>query len=125
MIYGIGTDLIEISRIKDTLSKWNGRFIRRVFTRAEIAGLSNKKSRDEYYSVRFAAKEAFLKSLGLGLRDGISWLDIETINDALGKPVINLSGKAREVAEKVEIRNIFVSLSHTKNLGIAVVVLES
>ncbi len=125
MIYGIGIDSIEVSRIKDTLSRWNGRFIRRVFTRTEIACLSNKKSRDEYYSVRFAAKEAFLKSLGLGLRDGISWLDIEIINDALGKPVINLFGKAKEIAEKVEIRNIFVSLSHTKNLGIAVVVLES
>ena len=125
MIYGVGIDLIEIPRFKRVLTKWNDRFIKRVYTRREEAGCRGTETRDEYYAVRFAAKEAFLKSLGSGLRGGISWLDIETVNDHLGKPEINLFGRARDVFENAGIHKIFISLSHTKNYGTAMVVLEN
>lgn len=119
MIFGIGIDIIEVSRLdKANIQK-------KVFTTNEIEYCEQKRFKAQYYAVRFAAKEAFLKALGTGLRDGIIWKDIEVVNDELGKPSIVLHQKAKELFEKLHISNIHVSLSHIKDLAIAVVILEN
>ena len=123
MIFGIGTDIIEIARIEKQVTKDTG-FISRVFTPDEINCCDGKKNRSEKFAARFAAKEAFMKALGTGWRDGIAFTDIEIINDELGKPKINLNGHAKKLAESNGIDSIHVSLSHTDKLATAVVILE-
>jgi holo-[acyl-carrier protein] synthase len=123
MIYGIGTDLIEVERL-EALAERGDSYLEKVFTPAEIEYCQNHGRKAEHLAVRFAAKEAFLKALGTGLRDGLSFTDIEVQNDDLGKPSLLLTGKARECVEGLGIRQVFVSLSHIKAVAMAVVILE-
>jgi holo-[acyl-carrier protein] synthase len=124
MIFGVGIDLIEVARIARQVSAGR-RFADRVFTEQEITYCEGKKNKAQNYAARFAAKEAFLKAVGMGWRMGLAFKDIEVVNNSLGKPELVLYGKARELAEKIHITNIQVSLTHLKEMAGAFVVLET
>ncbi|MFH1942315.1 MAG: holo-ACP synthase [bacterium] len=127
MICGTGIDLLDIDRMRKTLSKSDNAFIERVFTDEEIAycrGGVSLSARSRCFAGRFCAKEAFLKALGTGLRDGIWWKDIEVMNDALGKPTVTLKNMASEILKEKHITHVHVSISHDRKTAAAVVVLE-
>lgn len=124
MIYGTGVDIVDISRFDRFQREGNDSIFQRLFTESEIGYCSAKKYSAQHYALRFAAKEAFLKALGTGLREGISWKEMEVTNDPLGKPDLRLSGQARELFERAGLANVFLSLSHDANMAIAMVVLE-
>lgn len=123
MIFGTGIDLIEVGRIKKQVEKGK-RFSKRIFTQKEIEYCEQKRNRAQNYAARFAAKEAFLKAIGTGWRNGMKFKDIEIVNNELGKPEIVLYGRAKSFAEENGLKNIQVSLSHLKDLAGAMVVIE-
>jgi holo-[acyl-carrier protein] synthase len=122
MIIGIGTDIIEISRIKKAVQT-RPKLAERVFTRAEIDYCQSNGDFFTSLAARFAAKEAVAKALGTGIRD-FKWQDIEVTNDFLGKPNIVIYGKAQEIAGQLGVNTIHVSLSHSRDYAVAMVVLE-
>ena len=121
MIIGIGTDIIEVARVKKAISQ--EALKKKVFSEREIAYCESQKG-EESFAARFAAKEAFFKALGTGWRDGMGITEVEILNDDLGKPSIHLSGKANEVFEQKGGTHIHVSLSHIKEKAIAFVIIE-
>jgi holo-[acyl-carrier protein] synthase len=123
MIYGTGTDIIEVARIKTVMDRDIG-FREKIFTPGEIAYCETKKHKYENYAARFSAKEAFMKAIGTGWRFGIRFADIDIYHDEYGKPLIRLSGKAEELATRERISEIHVSLSHVKEMATAIVVVE-
>lgn len=123
MIFGIGTDIIEVERIEKHLATTEG-LRERLFTEAEIAYCESKKSRAQHYAVRFAAKEAFLKAIGTGWRDGLKFNEIEVTKDELGKPKLVLYGKTRDFVAEINITNIQVSLTHLRDMVNAIVIVE-
>jgi holo-[acyl-carrier protein] synthase len=124
MIFGVGIDLIEVARIAKQVTAGR-RFVDRIFTEVEIAYCEGKKNSAQNYAARFAAKEAFLKAIGMGWQKGLGFKDVEVVNNSLGKPELVLYGKARELAESHQITNIQVSLTHLKEMAGAVVVVET
>jgi len=124
MIFGIGTDIIEVERIRGFISKGEA-FKSRVFTPDEIAYCDSHRDPAPFYAARFSAKEAFVKALGTGFTGGIGFNQIEIYHVELGKPEIRLSGKAKEAADENGITRIHVSISHVKDWANAVVVLEN
>jgi holo-[acyl-carrier protein] synthase len=125
MIKGIGIDIIEIKRIQEILAKdLNQRFINRVFNPSEKQYCEPKAKKAQHYAVRFAGKEALLKALGSGLRQGISWHDIEFSNDQAGKPIAECSGQAKLKLVQLNVIKIHVSFSHSEEYATAVVILE-
>ncbi|GKT09816.1 holo-ACP synthase [Desulforhabdus sp. TSK] len=124
-VYGIGIDLIRTDRIQQMLSRWNDHFLKRVFTEGEQRVCSARKTPARCYALRFAAKEAFVKALGRGMRPPVLWLDIEVINNALGKPEIVLSRRAELFCGEQGIRARHLSLTDDGDYGAAMVVLES
>ena len=125
MIAGIGTDIVLFERFQRFIDEGNTSLLQRLFTERERSLCAARKNSAACYAARFAAKEAFLKALGLGLRDGLSWQDMEVINDDLGKPRLHLSGKALEVFSAKQLSSIFLSLSHDGGYAVAMVVLEA
>jgi holo-[acyl-carrier protein] synthase len=123
MIYGIGTDIIEVSRIHAVMEKDIG-FREKIFTSGEITYCETKRHKYENYAARFSAKEAFMKAIGTGWRFGIRFADIEVYHDEFGKPLIRLHGKAEELGKIEGISKIHVSLSHVKEIATAVVIVE-
>lgn len=124
-ILGVGVDIVENSRIKKLLK--NSRFIKRIFTTSEI--LQTKKINDKvsYYSKRYAAKEAFSKSIGTGFRDGLNFNDVSIINNNLGKPSFIINNKIKQLIKKkfnTSRFNFFLSISDEKKYSIAYVVLQ-
>jgi len=97
----------------------------RVFTPAEIAYSESKANRWERYAARFAAKEAGMKALGTGWRDGLAWQDLEVSNLPSGRPTLKLHGKAAEIASRLGVRNVSLSLTHTAQQAMAIVILEA
>ena len=124
MIFGIGTDLIEVERVSDKMQNSPG-FKELVFTPAEISYCEMKTYKYEHYAARFAAKEAFLKAIGTGWRSGTAFNEIEVYNDEQGKPELRFYGITEKTVEKMKIGNIFVSLSHLKSVACAMVILEN
>jgi len=124
VIVGSGVDLAEVARIRKSIERYGERFLRRVYTPAEIAYVEGKKNRFERYAARFAAKEAGMKAIGTGWKNGVRWVDFEVINLGSGKPTLRLSGKAAELAGQLGVRSVALSLSHTEQLAIAEVILE-
>lgn len=124
MIYGTGVDIVEIARFEKFLTQGNDALFQRLFTQSEMAYCSDKKHCAQHYALRFAAKEAFLKSLGTGLRNGLSWLDMEVVNDSLGKPELKLYGRAEELFRQAGLSACFLSLSHDAGCAVAMVILE-
>ena len=124
MIVGTGIDIVNIDRIERLMTRWGSLFLARVFTDKEIRCCQQKARPPECFAGRFAAKEAFLKAIGWGLRNGIQWTDIEVENDSMGKPLFSLYRKAKEVCETLRIQNILLTLSHDRPFAVAHVLLE-
>ena len=124
MIVGTGVDLCEVPRLKQAIERHGARFTSRVFTEAETAYAESKANCYERYAARFAAKEAGMKALGTGWRGGIAWRDFEVSNHASGRPALRFHGKAAEIAKKRGVRNISLSLTHTAEQAMAMVILE-
>lgn len=124
MIYGIGTDIVDVARLKTKLAKGNG-FEEKAFTPTEIAYCENKSQPAEHFAARFAAKEALAKALGTGWTGQCEITDVEVVNDALGKPLFNLKPAADNILKQAGIVNIHLSISHSKEVAMAVVVLET
>ena len=124
MIVGIGNDIIEVEKIKNQITKDPG-FKKSLFTENEITYCESKKSWDQNFAGRYAAKEAFFKALGTGWRNGMSYTDIEIVNDELGKPKITVSNKTKLFCQEQGITTIFVSISHIKEYATAYVVVEN
>jgi holo-[acyl-carrier protein] synthase len=125
MVIGIGTDLIEIARIEQSVARYGDRFLERVFTPAEIAYCRRKKNAAESFAARFAAKEAGAKALGTGISHGISWLELEVLREPTGKPTLVLTGRAAARAHSLSVTRISLSLTHSRTISLAVVVMES
>ena len=113
----IGVDIIEIDRIKRAISRWQGAFLKRIYTPAELENHHNVSS----LAARFAAKEAVMKALGTGTR-GVSWTDIEILTNGSGAPIVRLYGRALRKSAKVGIARFQVSLSHSRKYAIAFVI---
>jgi holo-[acyl-carrier protein] synthase len=124
MIVGMGTDLAEIARIARSVERYGERFLERVFTRGEIAYCMAKKNFAESLAARFAAKEAGAKALGTGISFGVSWQEFEVRRAPSGKPSLMLAGRALDLAREMGVVNIALSLTHTRELAMAVVVME-
>ena len=115
MAHYTGIDIIEIARIKKAVTRWGESFLRRVYTDSELKLYREKPAS---LAARFACKEAVMKLLGTGRR-GIHWREIETLSHPSGKPLLNLYGNAQSKASELEIKEIAVSLSHSKEYAIA------
>ena len=124
MILGTGIDIVNIERVERMMNRWGNHFLHRVFTEKEILWCQKRSRPSECYATRFAAKEAFLKAIGWGLRYGIQWTDIEIGNDVLGKPSLSFHRKAKEVLESLRIRKSLLTLSHDRPYAVAHVLLE-
>jgi holo-[acyl-carrier protein] synthase len=124
MIVGTGVDLAEVPRIRASIERYGEKFIRRIYTPAEIAYVERKANKYERYAARFAAKEAGMKAIGTGWRHGVTWQDFEVANLRSGKPTLLLHGVAAGFAEKLGVKHISLSITHTAGLGMAHVILE-
>ena len=123
MIFGVGTDIIEVQRVEEKLLRTGG-LKTKLFTAIEIAYCEAKHHPGQHFAARFAAKEAFLKAMGTGWTGGHQFSEIEIVNNALGKPEVVVHGKVGEFCASHGITGMQVSLSHIKDLAKAVVVLE-
>lgn len=124
MIFGIGTDIIEVKRMEGRLAD-NDALKQKIYTPAEQAYCDQGKvTRYQRFAARFAAKEAFFKALGTGYRYGMAFHEIEVMNDELGKPYIVLHGKVKEYLEKENVSIIHLTISHVKEMASAFVILE-
>jgi holo-[acyl-carrier protein] synthase len=124
-IIGTGVDIVENSRIKKSIA--NNSFLNRVFTNKEILISKKIKNKTSYFAKRFAANEAFVKSLGTGFRDGLNLKDISVINDKLGKPSFFINKKIKNLIKKrfkINSFNFFLSISDEKKYSIAFVVFQ-
>ncbi len=121
MIRGIGVDIVKVKRMEAAVGRWGRRFLEKVFTREEIDSCYGKARPYASFAVRFAAKEAFMKAAGL---KGISFRDIEVVNQVSGAPEIRKDGRLGAALAASGIENIHLSLSHEKEYGVAFVVTE-
>lgn len=114
-----GIDLVDCLRIKDMLKQHGNRFKNRIFTQAEQNYAEKNKNKIEKLAGRFAAKEAVLKMMGTGWSGKIAWTDIEVVNNHAGQPEAKLTGEVKKIAEKLGIKQISISITHTANFAIA------
>jgi holo-[acyl-carrier protein] synthase len=122
-IVGIGLDLVKIERIRALVERWQERFLERLYTEAERRYCFERASPYASLAGRFAAKEAVLKAIGTGWSAGISWQDIQVLNDGSGKPVAQVQGRAGALLQEAGVTDIHISLSHDADYAIAQVVL--
>ncbi|MDR3734848.1 MAG: holo-ACP synthase [Acidobacteriaceae bacterium] len=125
MLVGTGTDIIEIERIRQSIERYGSRFIERIFTPGEIAYCERKKNAAESYAGRFAAKEAAAKALGTGIARGVTWREIEVVRKPGERPTIHLSGRAAVRAAMMGAVAASLSITHSRELALATVLLES
>ena len=125
VIVGFGLDIAEIDRIEAAIKRHGVPFLERLYTTREVAYCEKHKNKFERYAGRFAAKEAAMKALGTGWRRGVHWRDIEVTNEPGGKPTLNLEGAAKEFADRLGVRRISVSITHSGNLALAQVIFEN
>ncbi len=125
MIVGTGIDICEVPRIRHSIERFGLRFIQRIFTPLEIAYVERKANKYERYAARFAAKEAGMKAIGTGWRGGITWQDFEVSNLPSGKPTLTFHGRGAEVAARLGVKHVALSLTHTAEQGVAFLILES
>jgi holo-[acyl-carrier protein] synthase len=125
MIVGSGIDLAEIGRIQHSLDRYGDRFLDRVYTGAEQAYCRSKRNSAESFAARFAAKEAAAKALGTGISYGVSWLEIEVVREPSGRPTVQFHGRAAQIAARLGVTHAALSITHTADLAMASVVLES
>lgn len=125
MIVGLGVDIAEIDRIEAAVGRHGEHFIQRIFTPAEIEYCERYRARFERYAGRFAAKEAAMKALGTGWRKGVRWVDIEVVRPSGSRPTIVLHGTAKEHAERLGVKQISLSITHSGNTAYAQVIFEN
>ena len=124
MILGLGTDVIEIARVQASLDRYGERFLARVFSTDEVAYCLRKKNSAESFAARFAAKEAGAKALGTGISRGVSWREIEVRRLPGQRPTLHWSGRARELFEAMGGSRSSLSVTHSREVAMAVVVIE-
>ena len=124
MVIGVGTDLMEIARIERSLERFGEAFVERVFTPGEVAYCRRKKNAAESFAARFAAKEAGAKALGTGISRGVSWREFEVRRAPGQRPELHLSGRAEEIARGLGVKRLSLSLTHSRELSMAVVIAE-
>src|SRR5271163_1287630 len=124
MIVGMGIDVAEVKRIASVIESQKERFLQRVYTPAEAAYCEQFKNRAERFAGRFAAKEAAMKALGTGWARGVRWVDIEVLREPSGKPTLNLLGETRAIADRLRVRNISLSITHSGDMALAQVIFE-
>jgi holo-[acyl-carrier protein] synthase len=125
VIVGLGLDIAEIDRIEAAITRHGAPLIERLFTPGEVSYCESHKNRYERYAARFAVKEAAMKALGTGWRHGVRWRDIEVTRERGGKPGLRLEGVARTFADRLGVRQISVSITHSGNLALAQVIFEN
>ena len=123
VICGMGTDLVEVEAIARALQRGKGGFAQRIFTEEERNYCEERRWKFQHYAGRFAAKEAFFKALGSGWRKGLGWKEVEVMLDGLGKPHLQLHGKTKAAANRLGAQGLHLSISHTRQLAIATVIL--
>ena len=121
MLKGVGTDIIEIDRIEKIFNRYGQKFLDRMFTESEQEYCLKYHNPIQHYAGRFAAKEALVKALGTGIRKDVSWIDIEILNDKLGKPQVYLSPGVRSLFSDPTVH---ISISHSKKYATAVAIVE-
>jgi holo-[acyl-carrier protein] synthase len=124
MIIGSGIDMVEISRIQESVERFGQRFLDRIFTATEQAYCLRKRRSAESLAARFAAKEAGAKALGTGISRGVNWLEIEVVREPGGRPALRFHGRAAEMAASLRVTRSALSLTHTADLAMASVLLE-
>ncbi len=124
MILGIGIDLFDVQRMHNQLEASVDGFITSIFRPSEISYCQQKHHPAEHFAARFAAKEATLKALATTSGQGSFWLDIEIINETDGSPRVELSGRLQKLAQEIGAKTIHVSLTHTAEQSVAVVIAE-
>ncbi|MBM4277540.1 MAG: holo-[acyl-carrier-protein] synthase [Deltaproteobacteria bacterium] len=124
MVIGTGIDIVNIERIERLMGRWGEHFLNRVYTEREISRCQRRSRPSECFAIRFAAKEAFLKAIGSGLRNGFRWTDIEVESDPMGKPFLCLHRRAKEILKNHRIERAFLTLSHDRPFAVAHVLLE-
>lgn len=125
MIYGIGVDLVKVARLAAAIDRHGERFLKRIFTPREIEHCQDKVRAASMLAMRFAAKEAFSKALGVGLRQGgIRWREVEVVPNHRGKPDLVISGRAAELCAEEGITGMHLTLTDENDQALAVVVLE-
>jgi len=125
MILGIGTDLAEVERIRESIARFGDRFLNRIYTAGERAYSASKANPVERLAARFAAKEAGMKAIGTGWSQGVTWHDFAVVNEESGRPTLALNGAAKRKADTMGVKRISLSLTHTSATALAVVILES
>ena len=125
MIYGVGTDLIEISRIEKALARFGERFARRILCEPELKRFHAHRKPAAYLAKRFAAKEAFTKALGTGIHAPANWHGVWVVNLKSGKPELRFSERLRELLGKRKIGQAHLSLTDERDMACATVILES
>jgi holo-[acyl-carrier protein] synthase len=125
MITGIGIDVIQNERIRDSINRFGDRFLNRIYTGREIEYCKKSAHPEIHYAARFAAKEAAFKALGTGWAAGVKWKDVEVVRLASGKPELHLHGEAFARATSAGAAQFYVSLTHDQLVSCAVVILEA
>lgn len=125
MIVGLGVDIAEVARVKAAIERHGETFLRRVYTPKEREYCERFKNKYERYAGRFAAKEAAMKALGTGWSRGVRWVDVEVVREKGGRPTIKLAGEASNVAERMGVKNIALSITHTADQAFAQVIFEN
>jgi len=123
MIVGLGIDLVSIAKISKSVK--SEAFRRKIFTPAEIGSCESVANSTERYAGKFAAKEAFMKAIGKGIRQEVWFTQIEVLNRETGAPFIQVSGEAKKALSFLGAKSIHVSISHTEGIAAAVIVLEA
>jgi holo-[acyl-carrier protein] synthase len=121
MVIGIGTDIIEIDRIKDSIEKNGDRFLSKIYTPTEIEYCQSKANKYQHFAARFAAKEAVYKALATGWQEVLSWQDIEIFNESTGMPVVTMCGKLKKFLS--DDKSLKISISHSKNYVVCVAII--
>jgi holo-[acyl-carrier protein] synthase len=125
MIVGLGLDIAEVDRIEAAIRRHGAPFLERLYTPNEVAYCESHKDKFERYAARFAAKEAAMKALGTGWSRGVRWRDIEVAREPSGKPTIRLEGVAQQIAQRMGVKSISLSITHSGNLALAHVIFEA
>ena len=124
MIYGIGTDIVEVKRIREALNKHGIALAKKILTSQELLTYKNTEVKENFLAKRFAAKEAFAKAMGTGMRSPVNFKSIEVIHDSLGKPKIKTIQKLSLLVKSYNIKYCHLSISDEKNIAVAYVILE-
>ncbi len=125
MIIGLGVDIAEVGRIKAAIERHGETFLRRLYTPAEREYCERFKNKYERYAGRFAAKEAAMKALGTGWSRGVRWVDVEVVRQRGGRPTVKLHGEAGNIADRLSVKNISLSITHTADQAFAQVIFEN